>query len=70
MGIRGDYYNKSWTNWFALVFDHIIPIIVLTLEWTHNSFVIEWNRFPLYIALGYLYIVMLMIATYVVQNET
>jgi hypothetical protein len=67
MGIRGDFDNTRWPNWFALVFDHSIPVIVMTMEWTHNSIKVEWNRYPFYLLAGYIYILILMVATYVHQ---
>ena len=64
MGIRGDFDSKPWANWFALIFDHSVPVIVMTMEWTHNSIKVEWNRYPFYILAGYIYILILMVATY------
>jgi hypothetical protein len=69
MGERGDYATLNWAYFFVLIFDHSVPIIVLTLDWTHNSIKIEWNRFPFYMAVGWFYIGFLMLATFVVQQE-
>jgi len=42
--------------WLALVFDHIVPILVMRLEWSVNSISIDWNRYYLYVLAGVLYL--------------
>ena len=69
MGQRGDYDDLGWPNWLALVLDHTVPIIVMTSEWTHNSILIEWDRLPYYLGAGFLYIINLDIATFVVHGS-
>jgi len=69
MGERGDYDEMKFANWFALVFDHTLPVIIMAMEWVHNGIRVEWDRFPYYVAGGYLYIIVLLIATFVVHKS-
>jgi len=65
MGERGDYNELTWPYWFALIFDHSVPVIVMTMEWCHNSIEVEWNRLILYVAGSYAYVIVLLVAAFV-----
>lgn len=69
MGARGDYDEIRWPNWTALVLDHTVPIIVMTMEWTHNSIAVEWDRLPFYLGASFVYIIILDIATFAVHTS-
>lgn len=39
----------------------------MAMEWTHNGIQFEWDRFPFYVAGGFTYIIVLLIATFAVH---
>lgn len=59
MGLRGDFYVLDAPNWFALCYNHTIPILICFTEWRSSAIPISWNLYPFYLLIGILYLTMM-----------
>ena len=59
MGLRGDFYSLDFINWFALMYNHIVPILFVYAEWRFSSIEIAWVRYPFYFLVGIAYLLMM-----------
>ena len=57
MFVRGDFFgNMPWANWYVLIYDHTLPFALLLIEWRFSAIPVDWNRYPIYIGIGFVYL--------------
>ena len=57
MAMRGDFKgNMPWANWIALILDHTLPFALFFIEWRYSAIPVDWNRYPIYIGVGFAYL--------------
>ena len=69
MALRGDFTGGiPWGNWIGLVVTHTLPIIFVTIEWHWSAIQIGWNRFPIYFGVGFIYLAVTIVGTFMRQQ--
>ena len=59
MGLRGDFYRFEWVDWATLCYTHTVPVLICFTEWRNSAIPITWRRYPIYVLVGILYMVLM-----------